>query len=870
MSKIIKLIFILGLVFTASLTSYGQSSTDMLRKAKAMGFSEDMVKDQLKNSKISTDVLDKSGSSKSGKVDTKSLLGVDEDTRERTLIEALADEQTKHSKLKDSLSRVVFGREIFSATELTFDPVFNIATPSDYRLGANDEVLIDIWGEAEENFKQSISPDGTVTLENVGVVSLAGLTVREAQDRINTFLSKQYTGISDGSVKVEFSIGQLRTIKVNVVGEVEVPGTYNLPSLATLFNALYMAKGTNEIGTLRDIKLYRGGKEIASLDVYDYLIKGASSDNYRLQDNDVIMVGPYQNLVIASGKVKRPRIFELKKGESLSDVITFAGGFTGDAYTKNIQVNRKNGATYQIATVEKANMPGFIMQDGDSLNVGQTVKRFDNRVTVKGAVWKEGFYEIGRAKTLLGLIKIAEGLKGEAFTKLAHITRTRPDFKREVIAINIDDIYNGRASDIELQPEDELYIPSIYDIQERNYILVKGEVNKAVDTSKPSTDYLALYNKFYRGSGTADKKSNPEYIEIINKLFDSQNRTGNPLQQDHLVFDFKKLDSIPNIRRSLSDTISFRENMTIADAILLSGGLKESASLANVTVSRRIKNSASTSFTNSIAKEYIFNIGNDLQLDSAAHNFILEPFDEVFVRRSPGYQEQQNITLVGEVLFPGEYVLANRATTITDVLKRAGNLTPEAYPRGAHLKRTLTMDDLTRLQALQRIARDASKSTVADTITSDINPTSGAMPQITVGIDLDKAVADPSSEANIILKDGDVLVIPQKVNTVKINGAVLYPNTVTYKSDSDLKKYISQAGGWVERARKKPYIIYMNGQVSATRSGFLSKRYPKVEPGCEIVVPLKASNKQPMSGMEVLSMMNSALSMAAMVTSITK
>lgn len=870
MNRIIKLVFIVGLFFASSIYSYGQGSTEMLRKAKSMGFSEDMIKDQLKNSSISTDVLGLSGTTKDGKIDTKALLGVDENSRERTRIEALADQQTKHAKLKDSLSRVVFGREIFSAKELTFDPVFNIATPADYRLGPNDEVLIDIWGEAEDNFKQKISPDGTVTLKNVGVISLSGLTVKEAQDKIRAVLSKQFTGISDGSVRVEFSIGQLRTIKVNVVGEVEVPGTYSLPSLATLFNALYLAKGTNEIGTLRDIKLYRAGKEISSLDVYDYLIKGVSTDNYRLQDNDIIMVGPYQNLAIATGKVKRPRIFELKKGESLSDLITFAGGFTGDAYSKNIQVNRKNGSAYQIATVEKANMPGFLMQDGDSINIGQTVNRFDNRVTIKGAVWKEGFYEINRAKTVLGLIKIAEGLKGEAFTKLAHITRTRPDFKREIIAINIDDLYNGSVSDVELKPEDELYIPSIYDIEERNYILVKGEVNKAIDTSKPPKDYLAVYNKFYRGSGAKDKESNPEYIEVINKLYNSQNKTGNPLQQDHLFFDFKKLDSIPNIRRSLSDTISFRENMTIADAILLSGGLKESASLANVTVSRRIKNATSTSFTNNIAKEYIFSIGNDLQLDSAANNFILEPFDEVFVRRSPGYQEQQNVTIAGEVLFPGEYVLSNRATTITDILARSGNLTPEAYPRGAHLKRTLTMDDLTRLQALQRIARDASKNSFADTITSDINSTGTAMPQITVGIDLDKAIADPSSEANILLKDGDVLVVPQKVNTVKINGAVLYPNTVTYKRDANLKGYISQAGGWVERARKRPYIIYMNGQVSATRSGFLCKRYPKVEPGCEIVVPLKSANKQPMSGMEVLSMMNSALSMAAMVTSITK
>ncbi len=864
--KYLKIIFAL-ILFTGGTTVYGQNVGDLMKRAKAMGLSESDIQNQLKNSGISgvsgvgsvADVAD------DNEIDP--FMMMDAVDREATMIENMAFSQEEHVRMRDSLSRVVFGREIFSIKSLSFEPAYNIATPVDYRLGPGDEIVLDVWGQSEANYRQKISPEGTITIKDVGVIYLGGLSVESARDKIKQTFATVYEGIDNGTVRVEMSLGEIRTIKVNVVGEVEVPGTYTLPSFATLFNAMYMAKGTNDIGTLRDIKLFRNNKEVASLDVYSYILNGESMSNYRLQDNDIIMVGPYQNLVKIDGKVKRKRIFELKRGETLANLLTYAGGFKGDAYTQNLQVNRKSTGRYTIYTVDKENIPGFMMQDGDSIFVGSAIRRFDNRVSVHGAVWRAGNYELQRAQTVLGLIKLCDGLKGDAFTKRAQIERTRSDFKREIIALELDKMLAGEAPDVALAAEDDLYIPSIYDIQEKNYILVRGEVNKAVDLnpkSSASTDYLTLYSRYYRGVNMNDIEDKAEYNRIINKLY--QNRLA-PLANrdpDHLLFDYSDTDSVPDIRRIDSDTIPFRENMTIADAILLAGGLKESASQANITVARRIKNPESTSFTNRLAEEFVFNIGADLTLDESASKFILQPYDELFVRRSPGYQEQQSVTIAGEVLFPGEYVLTVRGTRLTDLLGKAGGATPEAYIRGANLRRKMTMEDMTRQETLRKIASDMQAGSSNDTITA------GEMPMMMVGIDMERAIANPDCDANIILKEGDILTIPQKVNTVKINGAVLYPNIITFSQNYKVKDYIRQAGNYVDRARKRPYVIYMNGKVASTRPGFMYKRYPRVEPGCEIVVPMKSANRQRVGGMEVMSMLNSAVSMAAMITSIAK
>lgn len=865
------LFFLSSICFTPYLSA---QTSDMLKKAQSMGITEEMIKSQLGGNADISDILaspnnstDK-GLSSIFKNDNKGTLGsfntlsASELDRERQKLEDIIAEKEVMKKRQDSIDKMVFGREIFTSAILTFEPDYNMPTPVDYKFAANDEVIIDVWGASEANYQQKISPDGTIYLKDAGLIHLAGLTVPEAEQRIYQRLSQIYSGLEegDGSVHVKLSLGQIRSIKVNIVGEAEVPGTYTLPSVASLFNALYAAKGINEIGTLRDIKVYRDNKEIATLDIYDYLLNGKLEGNIRLQDNDIIIIGPYQNLATINGKIKRNRIFELKKGETLADLIRYAGNFTGDAYTDNLQVYRKNGSRYQIYTVENDNFPGFQIQDGDSIHVGQTIQMYENRIAVKGAIWRPGNYELSeRTNTVGNLIKTAEGLKGDAFTSRAQITRMRPDFTFEVIPLNLKAILNGEEPDIPLQAEDEIYIPSVHELKENYYILVRGEVNKAPIEPKNTIDYIAIYNEKYKDVDLSGIESQDEFAALVRKLeIQKVKKHG-----DHLDFDYTT-EITPEITRSLSDTIQYRENMTIADAILLAGGLKESASEAKIMVARRIKDPKATAFTNQTAQEFEFSINKDLTLDPTAASFILEPFDEIYVRRSPGYQQQQIVNIGGEVLFPGEYVITSRGERLSDLVAKSGGVTPDAYIKGANLRRMKTISDLAREETLAKLAIDANTTTKNDTIAYDKKT------MYTVGIDLEAALANPGGENDLVLQEGDVLVIPEKLNTVKINGAVLYPNTVTYQNKNNIKDYISQAGGYVERARKRPYVIYMNGHVTATRNGFFYKRYPKIEPGCEIVVPMKSANRRTMGAGEVVSMLNSAVSMAAMITSITK
>ena len=724
---------------------------------------------------------------------------------------------------QDSLDKVVFGREIFSSTNLSFEPNYNMATPQNYKLAAGDEIVINVWGSTEANYRQRISPDGSINIERVGLISLAGLTIEEAEEWLKQQLSQIYSGLTEegGDINIKVSLGQIRTIKVNIVGEVSIPGTYTLPSLSTLFNALYAAKGVNEIGTLRNIKLFRNNKEIAVLDVYDYLINGKLDADVRLEDNDLIIVEPYKNLVSVNGELKRERIFELKDGETLEDLIKYAGGFAADAYGDRIQVSRKNGTKYQMNTVEKENFPMFTMRDGDKVVVKQIIPMYENRLVIKGAVWHPGEFELTPAtQTVKKLIEAAEGLKGDAFTTRAQITRMRPDFSYEIIPVDIKAIFNGQAPDVFLQSEDELYIPSIYDLQENYTITVHGEVN---NMRLPQTD-----------------------VESASKDFNFNTDQDGPNS---------------NRPRVLQTVFPFKENMTVEDAILLAGGLKESASEAVIQVSRRVKNSKSTEFTDTLAYNYTFSIDKDLKIDPSAKLFTLQPFDEIFVRRSPGYQKQQMVRIEGEVLFPGLYVLSSPNERLSDLIERAGGVSPQAYIKGASLKRKKTEDDYMKELALQTLQSQ-------DLDTLQVNPI-GQDSMFIIGIDLSKAMETTNNEEyNIVLKENDILTIPRLTNTVKIGGSVMFPNTTSYQEGYNLKDYIDKAGGYSKRAHKKPYVIYMNGQVATTKNGFLKKKYPKIEPGCEIVVPQKPETQR-MSIGEIVGISSSVVSLAAIIITMT-
>lgn len=680
---------------------------------------------------------------------------------------------------------LVFGQEMFQNKNLTFAPNYNMATPPSYVLGAGDEIVVEVWGPSEFEVKQRISPDGTINIQGIGLISLNGLTMAEAQNRI----ANKVSGVMGGA-NVKVSLGQIRSIKVNIAGEVMVPGTYTLPSLASVFNAIYSAGGVNRIGSLRAIKVYRDSKEIATLDVYDYLINGKYETNIRLEDNDMIIVQPYDSYVTVIGKVKRPRIYEMKKNETLSDLFKYAGGFTGDAYNDNVNVKRKTGRQYSILTVDNPDFAEFTVADGDSVIVDRIFDEFANRVVIRGAVWRPGDYELSeRTNTLSKLITRAEGLKGNEFAHRGQITRLKSDYTYEIIPFNVREAATG-AKDIELMREDLIYIPTILDLREAYTITIGGEVNRP-------------------------------------------------------------------------DTLEYRDGMTVEDAILMAGGLKESASYAMVEIARRIKDPKSTSYTDKRAEIYTFSINDMLQISPEAERFVLHPFDEIYVRRSPGYSAQERVSISGEILFDGNYVLATAGERLSDVIKKAGGFTPEAYVKGASVKRRLTDDERIQVESLIKMTRESRTTSGRDSAAFENIEIPDYYP---VGVDIVAALNNPGCNEDIVLRDGDQIFVPKYNGTVKISGAVNYPNSVVF-TKSKLKEYISQAGGYKQVARRRPFVIYMNGQVASTRTGFFCKRYPKIEPGCQIIVPQKIIKEgRGMAG--VMSMVTSTASLAAVVASL--
>ena len=793
MNIVIRNVLLGGLLWLAVPLS-AQVSQDLIDKAKAAGMTDEQIRREM-NKRMGQSGTEQTTRTASEAVVTDRTVTLSEGKEMPSL-----DAQREANRPAGDLSGTVFGREIFSNKNLSFEPNLNVPTPKGYVLSAGDELLINVWGDSELNLKLKVSPEGTILIPNLGPVSVSGLTIETAENRIRQELGRimsTLSGDTDGAnTFVSVSLSQIRSIKVNIVGEVVAPGTYTLPSFATLFNALYAAGGVNEIGSLRGIKVYRNSKEVAKLDVYDYLLNGKYNTNIRLEENDMVIVSPYDQLAVVQGKVKRNRIFELKKGETLSQLLNMAGGFTGDAYRKDVRIKRKASSRYQIATVTEDKYPTFAMMDGDSLLVDSVIPFYENRLTVTGAVWRPGEYELnGAVHTVRQLVDQAAGLKGDEFAGRAQITRLNPDFTTTVIAVDIRGILNGTAPDMELKPEDQLSIPSLFDLREPYTIKVSGAVN---------------------------------YIDTV---------------------------------------LPYRNNLTIEDAIMMAGGLKESAATVNVEVARRIKDTKTYENTNRTAEVFNFALNDNLGLISTDGKksdtvFTLEPFDEVYVRFSPGYQEQQVVKIGGEITFAGDYVLAEKNSRLSDIIAKAGGITPDAYVKGASLKRQLTEDEMRRLETLLQLsANKQSRDSVALSLEN--------IKDYSVGIDLEKALANPGSAHDVVLRDGDELYIPQFQSTVKISGAVTYPNSVTYTNGMSVKSCLSQAGGYNDIARKYPIVIYMNGKVATTKRRFIFfKHYPKVEPGSEIVVPAKTQQDRKTSLAEILSITSSTTSMAAMITSI--
>jgi protein involved in polysaccharide export with SLBB domain len=693
------------------------------------------------------------------------------------------DNRADNTATTDNASQI-FGHDVFTNRNLTFEPSINLATPVDYRLGPGDEVIIDVWGASENTIRQSISPEGTIQVSGLGPVQLSGMTVKDANAYLQREFSKIYSGISgsEPTSQIKLTLGDIRTIQINIMGEVAVPGTYTLSSFSSVFHALYRAGGVNKIGSLRSIKVVRNGKTIADLDVYDYLMKGKMKDDIRLQEGDVIIVNPYESLVRIAGKVKRPMFYEMKPTETVATILNYAGGFTGDAYKKAVRIIRKSGREHQVYNVDEMDYSVFRLDDGDSISVDAVLKRFENRVEIRGAVYRSGLYELsGTVNTVKQLIKKAEGLRGDAFLNRALLDRENEDLSHEVIAVDLGGLLKGTVADIPLQKNDILYIPSIHDLKEEETISIHGEV------------------------------ANP-------------------------------------------GTFLFSKNMTIEDLLVQSGGLLEAAATTKVDITRRIKDPKSTSFSSVLGKTYSFDIKDGLVVGGEG-DFHLEPFDEVYVRKSPAYRKQQNVVVAGEVLFGGNYALVKKNERLSDLISKAGGITPDAYVKGARLIRKMTEEEQRRQADAVRMARMGEGKDSISVEKLNISDT------YTVGIDLEKAISNPGSDFDLVLREGDVLFIPEYINTVKISGAVMYPNTVLYKRGESLRYYINQAGGYGNLAKKKKaYVVYMNGTVSRLKS----RDKKAIEPGCEIIVPSKEEKKR-MSTAEILGMGSTTASIAAMI-----
>ena len=702
----------------------------------------------------------------------------DESQKDRYVKMERGDEDQSSEALTPS-GKKVFGRDIFNNKLLSFEPNMNIATPTNYTIGPGDEVVIEIYGASQKSLTLTVSPEGTVTVPGYGPIYVSGMSVDRANAKIRSTLGSRYS-----SSQIKTSIGQTRTIIVNVMGEVKVPGTYTLSAFASVFHALYMAGGINGLGTLRNIKVFRNGRLVTVVDVYDYILNGRLTGNIRLRDNDVIVVGPYDCLVDIGGAVKRPMTYEMRKNESVSSVLRYAGGFAGNAYKKSIRLNRATGNGKSVFNINEFDMSNFRIADGDSLGVDSILNRYENMVEVKGAVFRPGMYQLGNdINSVRSLIRHAEGVTEDAFTDHAVLHRMKADRTLEVISVDITGIMKGTVADIPLKNEDVLFIPT--------------------ESNRTSTRSVTIHGEI-----------------------------------------------------QFPGTYQYADNETIEDFIMQAGGLTDAASTAKVDVSRRIMDPAATTSSREIAQTFSFTLKDGFVIDGKKE-FKLQPYDEVYVRRSPGFQIQRNVRIDGEVLFSGSYTLNSKNMRLSELVNAAGGVTRDAYVRGARIERLMNDDERARMKNVLRITNmqneDAKDS--IKTAKLDLGDT------YYVGIHLDKAIANPGSNDDIVLREGDKLVVPEYNGTVKVSGDVMFPNTVAYAKDKRYKYYINQAGGFGIRAKKsKAFIVYQNGTVCEVGHG-------KVEPGCEIIVPSKPKSKGNGIG-NILGIGTSIASLATMIATI--
>jgi protein involved in polysaccharide export with SLBB domain len=682
-----------------------------------------------------------------------------------------SDEAYRQAEMA-KMRRKIFGYQLFNNPNVSFAPSENLATPRDYTIGPGDELTAYIYGYSQSQLEMTVNSDGFAFVKAVGPVQLSGRSIEQAQKELITRLAPYYNNLgapgSAASTFLQIRLGRIRTIRVTVLGEVTTPGTYNVSSLSTALNALYLTGGPNELGSFRQINVVRKNKVVATLDLYELLMNGTLTTDTRLQDNDIIQVNVYKKRVEIKGNVKRPGLYELLDNETISKVIDYSGGFTDNAYTERLKLLGLTAKERRIVDVRSAEYDKYIPSNGDEITAEMLLPRFENMVTIVGPVYRPGQYSLDQNKSLLQLVKSAEGLTGEAFTGRINVIRTREDLSVENISINLADMMNGKVDDLLLRREDQVIIPSKFQLREGAFIKIIGEVNQGPEVN-----------------------------------------------------------------------LDYTSNLTLEDAIIRSGGFKESAATSQIEIVRRKRDVNVQSPTAQIADIFLFEVNRDLTLDGNDSRFVLEPYDEVLIRPSSNYQEQTFVTFKGEIVSPGIYGIKSKDEKLSDLIKRAGGLTAQAYVNGATLLRKITLSDeeiAQRNRAVSEIADDAKKGRFEDEgVAKD--------KQEAIGIDLARIMRNPGGKEDIILQDGDIIDIPKRLETVRLQGELLFPTTVKYRSGSSFMDYVSQGGGFTRTSlKRKAYVIYPNGSIDRTRKFLFFNIYPKVEPGSEIHVPQRTQS----------------------------
>ncbi len=688
--------------------------------------------------------------------------------------DGLTDLEVQKAAERAGIRRRLYGYEIFNNPALasTFQPNLNIATPVNYVLGTNDQLNINIYGYSQDAIKQAVTPEGNIYLPSgIGPVHVAGLTIEAAKARITERLSKIYVGLKNGpygarNTYIEVTLGNIRSIRVSVLGEANKPGTYTVSSLSSALNVIYLSGGPSDLGSFRNIQLIRNNRVVASFDLYDLLLTGMLRNNIRLQENDNIRIPAFVAHVELQGATRRNNIFEMLPGESIDRLLFYGGGFSANAYKNRVKVTRLTNREIKVIDVLADQFKSFAMQDGDFASVEQVLDRFENQVTVAGAVYRPGVFSLDQNKTLKELITSAEGARGEALMGRVNITRTREDMTTENITVDLAKILNGTEPDLPLQREDLVTVNSKFDLAEFGDITIQGEVNKP-------------------------------------------------------------------------GSIGYVSNMTLEDAFVKVGGLREAAAVSQVEVIRRKKDVDIKSTSAQIADVYRFSIDRNLELSNES-KFFLQPYDQVMVRRSPNYQIQTFARVEGEVVLPGLYPIKTKDQKVSDMVAIAGGLTPQAYVAGATLVRRvkLSPEELSQRQrSVEEISNDNSRRTGVDVdqIVQD--------KEESIGINLSKILSRPGGSEDILVQENDLLRIPKQLETVRIQGEVLLPTTVKYRPGQTFQDYVSQAGGFTERSqRKRAFVVYANGSVDRTRRFMFFNVYPRIEPGAEVIVPVQRTN----------------------------